>query len=147
MTTQNPRYAYAIGSGWNTALASLTNPENLSQFVVRGQPVPPTTQPVNLFPIIKVAGSAAPKGYGRVDHVWTWAVLPQAAVQWIEDTFFTSGTAVSAAVTINTRRHNRATYTRYNAYAQLLIPTINYTYRQNMFVGVSLIFYGLIASS
>lgn len=147
MTTQNPRYSYAIGSGWNVALASLTNLENLSQFVVRGNPVPVSTQPVNLFPIVRVAGSGKPKGYGRVDHAWTWSVLPQAAIQYLEDTFFSSGTVVSAQVTINTRRQNRGTYTRYNAYAQLLIPTVNYTYRQNMFVGVTMLFYGLTASS
>lgn len=147
MTTQNPRYSYAIGTGWNTALASLTNPENLSVFVVRGQPAPPTSQPVNLFPIREVTGGGKPYGYGRVDHVWLWPLLPQLAVKWIEDTLFSSGTVVSAQVTINTRLHNRDTYVRYNAYAELFAPGRDYTYDRKMFRNVALLFYGLVASS
>lgn len=147
MSTQNPRYQYAIGSGWNTALTSLTNPENLSQFVVRGNPAPPTSQPVNLYPIREITGSGQPIGHGRVDHVWLWPLLPQAAVLWLEDTFFSSGTVVSAQVTINTRLHNRGTYSRFNAYAELFAPGRDYTYDRQMFRNVALIFHGLVASS
>jgi len=149
MTTQNPRYSYAIGAGWNTALASLTNPENLSQFVVRGLPAPPNSQPVNLFPIREITGSGKPLGHGRVDHAWLWTLLPPAALLWIENTFFSSGTLVYAQVTINTRTHNRGvtTYVRYNAWAELPMPGRDYTYDRTMFRNVTLRFYDLIASS
>jgi len=139
------RYSYAINSGWNVALVSLVNPEDRAEFMILGNTAPPTTQPVNLFPVRRIAASGAVRGFGRVDHVWTWPLLPQAAVQYLETLLFSSGTVVSAQVTINTRKQNTASYARYNAYAELFLPDTSYTYDRTMFRNVQLQFRGLVA--
>lgn len=139
------QYQYAIASGHNVALVSLINPENRDEFMVLGNRLPPTAQPVNPFPVRRVTLSGKEHGSGRVDHVWRWSILPQDAIEYIEDTLFSSGTVVNAACTIYTRKHNRDSYGRYNAYATLWVAGGDYTYDRRMFRDVQLRFRNLVA--
>lgn len=144
-----PRYQFAIASGWNVALASLTNVEALLYPYTKPRLIPPKTQPINLFPVRTVLFSGRPRGDGRVDHVWVFDVLPAAALQYLVATFYSNATVVSAQVTINTRRQELGltTYSRYNAYAELFVPGDSMRYDRKFFRDVQWRFYKLTAAS
>lgn len=75
--------------------------------------------PLSEFPVRDVALSGKPRGDGFVNTRWT-LVLGVLAVAFVEDYLFSSGTVVSAPVTIYTRQHVRGTtYLRRNAYIEL----------------------------
>jgi hypothetical protein len=133
-------YDYRIAAGTDVALVSLTNVEDLLTFA-------PRSQPVDIYPVRRTVLSGAVVGNGTVNHVWTWAVLPIADVKLLEDTFFTSGTVVSANVTIYTRRHDRAAYTRYNAIAVLPQPGQDFEYDRKYARNVRLTFRNLTAAT
>ncbi len=140
-----PTYSYSIAVGHNVALASLTNIENIPQFQYHGAALPPSTQPVDLFPVRERVLSGKEIGGGTINHVWTWQVLPIAALEYIEDTFLSSGTVTWANVTIYTRKHNQQTYGRFNAYIILPQPNVDYTYRQRRVLNLNLRFRNLVA--
>lgn len=132
-------YDYRIALGSNVALGSLSNIESILAPYADGRILAPAVQPVNPFPVRTVLMNGRTRGDGRIDLVWSWNVMPILAFKYIQDTFFSSGTVVSAAVTIYTRRHDRNTYQRYNAYATL--PTG--TYDRNTMRGVAWVFTNL----
>lgn len=115
-------YEYAIASGFNVALLSLTNVETLLGY-------PPNVQPVDPYPVRQITLSNRVIGSGTPVVIWTFRdAVPITVVKTIEDTFFSNGVDLWANVTINTRRHNRSDYERYNAIASLPQPQVNYTY-------------------
>jgi len=114
------QYSYAIAAGWNVALVSLTNVETLLG-------VPPRTQPINRYPVREKVLSQREYGHGARFHVWEFDEgIKKAKLEILEDTYLTSGTVVSAQVTIYTREHIQNTYTRWNAW--LYLPLVNQDY-------------------
>lgn len=115
-------YAWAAGHG--VALASLnavaTELRAHNYRAVGGlrYAVEPTSQPVDLFPVRTLLGSGVERGDGRVDHEWQMT-LTTYALEYVLDTYLSSGAVVSAAMTINTRRHDLNAYGRYNCYLTL----------------------------
>lgn len=131
-------YDYRIASGWNVALASLTNVEDIPAFkVYPGVGLAPKTQPVNRYPIRVVALDQRVYGDGTPVLDWLFEYLPVAAVYYIENTLHSGGTVVGAANTIYTRQHDLLTYARYNVYSELFVPgdTMTY-YKQEVFTNV-----------
>lgn len=135
-------YQYKFGAGWDTPLANLLNPEVCSEFRVNGRNMPPTTQPVNLYPVRTSAMSGRVFGDGNVDHIWRWTVLPREAIALIKTTLALTS-AVSAQATINTRVHETNTYERFNCWVELFIPEVDYRYDRRMFRDVVLRFHDL----
>lgn len=130
---------YALALGSNVALASLGNIiEILRERNRRTENGPRwqvgiTSQPVDAFPVREVSLSGKERGDGTINHEWN-LVLATYGVKYLLDTYLSSATVVSAAVTINTRQHMLAAFRRYNANIVLPKPGDDITYlRQNVF--------------
>jgi len=114
------QYAYAIGS--SIALASLNNFENhyhsVNRKLVDGKlyPVVIASPILDFYPIRRLSQAGIESGDGRVDHEWN-VVLCTYGVKTLYDEWWSSGSVVSTAVTLNTRRFERGDYVRVNAYA------------------------------
>lgn len=105
-----PFYDYRLALGWNVALGSLTNAED-----VFGQP--PVTQPLDRFPVRRLALAGLETGGGRIDTEWQFLdVLPLAALDSFLTTYFAAGASVAVQVTLYTRLRDLDEYRRYNAY-------------------------------
>lgn len=133
-----PQYDYRIATGHGVALGSLTNVETLLTLA-------PVSALVDPYPVRVRVLSGREYGHGTINLTWRFRALPVAYFKVIEDTFHTSGTVVSAAVTIYTRRANRATYTRYNAWSILPQPEAEYTYNERFVYDLEWRFTGLVA--
>src|SRR5574338_803381 len=112
-------YDYRIAVGSSVALGSLINVEDLLWPYTRPRRIVPRSQPVNAFPVRTTLGSGRVRGDGAINHAWEFTAIPVAAVDYLMTYLFSSGTAVSTAVTISTRRHELDDYARFNAYAVL----------------------------
>ena len=130
---------YALASGHDVALAGLTAVQTALYANNRRTPtgaryqVGVTSQPVDAYPVREIALSGVERGDGMVFHEWS-LVLATYGVKYLLDTWLSSAAVVSAAVTINTRRHWLADFARYNAYLVLPKPNEDITYiRQNVF--------------
>ncbi len=141
-----PRYSYAIASGHNVALVSLTNIETLWLPYTMGIEVPVISNPVNPYPVKSRMGSGRIRGDGDIDHEWLVSSLPLAALDYLIDTLLvTSGNVVkSKAVTIYTRKHDRGAYARYNTYLTLPAPEEDYDLNQELVNDLHLRFTKLI---
>lgn len=142
--------SYAWGAGHGLALAALKNIENelltYNRQTAGGAifPVGISSQPVDLFPVRTPLMAGYERGDGLVDHVLSLK-LGKLAVKFVLDTYLSSGAAVSAAMTLYTRRHELDTYARYNCYLNLPKPGQDIEYvRQGVF-RVTLRFSNLVA--
>jgi len=115
-------YGWAAGHG--VALAALNSVANELQARNRRQAtgalyrVGVRSQPVDAFPVRVMLGAGYEWGGGRIDHEWQMT-LAAYAVDYVMDTYLSSGASVKAAMTINTRKHDLNTYGRYNCYLHL----------------------------
>lgn len=126
-------YLYAIATGSSVALASLINVEDLLWPHTKPRRIVPRSQPVNAFPVRTTLGSGRVRGDGAINHAWEFTAIPVAAVDYLMTYLFSSGTVVSTACTIYTRRHDLDDYARYNAWAVLPVPGQDMEYlRQNV---------------
>lgn len=118
------RFQYAFALGSNVALASLNNVENHLGSVNRREvggaltPVSIVSPLLDLFPIRDTLLDGGERGDGLVNHEWMLTLCTY-GLKFYLDTYFASGATVEVAMTIYTRRHELATYTRYNAKAIL----------------------------
>lgn len=129
-----PRYSYAIATGENVALDSLTNFETLFKpYWNPAREVAPTSLPVNETPVETELHDGSVRHDGLITHEMRWAVLPMAAIdKYIDDFFVVSGNRVSTrAVTANFRRYDRLIYARYNCLAVFPQSGVDYTEIQN----------------
>ena len=115
-------YSYSIAVGSSVALGSLSNIEDLIHPYTRPRRITVRSQMVNAFPVRTVLGSGRERGDGTISHSWEFTAIPKAAVDYLMTYLFSSGTVVSTAVTIYTRRHELDDYARYNAYA--ILPVV-----------------------
>jgi hypothetical protein len=134
-------YDYRWATGHDVALASLTNVENdLATYAVQ-KPFAIRSQPVNTFSQVRETLDGYVIMDGLFDHTWQISALTRAGVKYIEDTYMTSNE--STAITIYTRRHNRESYTRYNAYIKPFTFGDDIDYQRNKFVNITLTFTNL----
>jgi len=144
-----PKYQYAWAAGHNVALASLTNVEiDIGNYNYRQTggglfPVAIQTQPVDAFPIRTMVDAGYERGDGIINHAWTMT-LAKFGIKRILDEFLSSGTIVSAAVTINTRRHELDSYVRANCYLTLPKPGQDIRYIRHNTFEVTLRFTNLV---
>lgn len=117
-----PFYSYSIAVGSSVALASLSNIEDVLLPYTRPLRIAPRSQPVNAYPVRTVLGSGRERGDGLVTHAWEFTAIPVAAVDYLMTYLFSSGTVVSTACTIYTRRHDLDDYARFNAQVILPVP-------------------------
>jgi hypothetical protein len=145
-----PIYSYAWAAGHGVALASLTNVEtDIGNFNYRVAGAAFTrvaiqSQPVDAFPVRTVLDAGYERGDGRIDHAWVMT-LAKYGIKRILDEFLSSGTVVSASVTINTRRHELDDYKRWNAYLILPKPGQDIEYIRADVFRVTLRFQNLVA--
>jgi hypothetical protein len=132
-------YSYAWSAGHNVALANLTNIEtDIGRFNFRMTGgaftrVAIQTQPVDVFPVRTVLDSGYERGDGVINHALVMT-LAKYGVKRVLDAYLSSGTVVSAAMTLYTRRHELDTYARYNCYLILPKPGQDIQYvRENVF--------------
>jgi len=96
-------------------------------------PVAVPTQPIDLFPVRGFVYSGRERGDGFVTHDMQ-LVLATGGLKHVLDTYLSSGSIVSAAMTVYLRRHELDTYARYNCYLSLPKPKQDITYvRQGVF--------------
>lgn len=118
-------YAWAAGHG--VALNALKNIENelltYNRQTAGGAifPVGIRSQPVDMFPVRTRLMNGTERGDGLVDHVLEMTIADM-AVDYVLDTYLSSGTAVSAAMTFYLRRHELRTFARFNGYLVLPQP-------------------------
>ncbi len=118
---------YAWGSGHGLALASLSNIANevgaRNRRTAGGKLFPVGIQSplLDLFPVRRMLRSGKERGDGMVDTSLTMT-LALGGYKYILDTYLSSGTVVSAAMTFYLRRHELDTYARYNGYLTLPSP-------------------------
>lgn len=122
-------FEYAIAAGWGVDPETLVNIEALL-----GQP--PLSQPPDEFPVRTVTLDGQEWGDGRVDHELLFLdFIPVSKIKVIEDTFHSSGTVVSAPVTLQVRHHQRDAYALYEAYSILPQPQEDFTVLDYMIDG------------
>lgn len=140
-------YDYRWASGFNVALANLRNVETDLFPYTTPRLVAPQSGIVNTLPRRTKMLNASVKGDGTINLEWRFSTLSITALEYIIDTYLTTANVVQAskAMTIYTRQAELNTYTRYNAYLELPVPGIDYTYRQNAAVDLVLRFSGLSA--
>lgn len=118
---------YAWYPGHNIALATLVAVQTVADFTYGGLGVQIVSDPVNAYPLRTRLESGRERMDGRIDHTWRVARgVTIAAVDYVIDTYFSTPTGLDAAITINTRRHDRGTWARYNAYLAYPIPGQDY---------------------
>lgn len=131
--------AYAWAAGHNVALNSLRNVENdVNPYNRRTtndayRRVAIASQPVDMFPVRSMLLSQRERGDGMVTHEWVMT-LGTLGIKYILDTYLSSGTVVSAPMTIYTRRHELAAFARFNCNLTLPKPKEDIEYlRHNVF--------------
>ncbi len=117
-----PFYSYSIAVGSSVALASLSNIEDLIWPYTKPRRIAPRSLIPDMYPVRTALGSGRVRGDGSVQAAWEFSALPKAAVDYLMTYLWSSGTAVSTAVTLYTRQHELDQYTRFNAYAVLPVP-------------------------
>lgn len=133
-------YDYRWATGYNVALADLDNVENDLLPYTNNRLLAPRTQPLKLYPIRRKTESGAIIGNGRSVHIWRWNALPIAALNYIEDTYITTGGVQQASkpMTIYTRQANQLTYLRVNVEIELPQPDEDYTYDRGYAVNLNI---------
>lgn len=136
--------SYKWAAGFGVALGSMPFVEDDLYPYLRGRRVAPRSQPVDPYPVRTMVQAGYELGDGRIDHAWEMTLLTD-AIEYIIETKFSLTATTYAACTINTRRHERDNYTRYNAYIILPKPGQDIVYvRQGVF-RVTFRFTGLAA--
>lgn len=116
-----PTPDYRWGAGAAVALAALKNvftelypynTQRTGQMPARFGVVSP---PLDDLPVRFVKGSGREGGGGQIDHEWNLTITAR-AYTYVLNTYLSGGSAVDAAMTIYTRRHDLDTYTRYSCY-------------------------------
>lgn len=138
---------YAIGAGFNLAVASLTGVSSITQLNVDGRVRGPKTRPVEYFPTRVQTLSGKVYGDGNITHEWRFGVMLPSGLNYIQDTYLNGASSlrVSDAVTIQTRRHDREGWQRFNAYLNLPVAGEDFEYDSGYIVNLVLKFTGLIA--
>lgn len=119
-----PSADYRIALNHDVALASLANiqttlyPYNYRVSGGLKKPVGIWSPVLDPYPVRTQAGDSWETGDGFVNTYWL-LTLALFGVKALMDTYFTSGTVVSANATIYTRRHLHNDYVRYNAIIHL----------------------------
>lgn len=121
-----PNYLYALATGWDVALASLTNMETFflpyvaPYGITSLAPSSPTYDP---FPVEKEMMDGYIRGDGEPLVEWGIKALPYTALKAYIDTYLTTDGIIvkSKKATIYTRRKELATYQRANVWT--LYPT------------------------
>lgn len=138
---------YAFYPGHSIALATLTEIASISYFKSQGVILLPNTQPVNLYPLrTRVESGRERMDEGAGDHPWRFTGLPYTALDYVIDTFFSSVDGFSPPVTIQTRRHDRGDWKRFNCYLSYPQPDRDYRADNTLkdwVVDVTLWFYDL----
>ena len=115
-------YSYSIAVGSSVALGSLSNIEDLIFPYTRPRRITVRSQMPDMYPVRTTLGSGKVRGDGAAQATWEFTAIPVAAVNYLYTYLWSGGSAVSTAVTILTRRHELATYARYNAQAIQPVP-------------------------
>jgi hypothetical protein len=139
-----PFYDYRIAVGSSVALGSLSNIEDVLYPFTAPMRIAPRSQPVNAYPVRTVLGSGRVRGDGTVDHAWEFPALKAGAVNYLLYALLFPGGVVSTAVTVYTRRHEAATYARYNAWAILPLPGQDLEYLRAGVIRLTLRFSDLV---
>ena len=140
-----PFYSYSIAVGSSVALASLTNVEVLLYPYTKPRWIAPRSLIPDMYPVRTTLGSGRMRGDGSAQAVWEFSALPKAAVDYLMTYLWSSGTAVSTAVTIYTRQHELDQYIRANAYANLPIPGQDIEYLRQGVLRMTIRFNDLVA--
>ena len=135
-------YSYAIATGHNVSLGSLTNFEDIPELAFGGRNLPPRSQPVDTFPVRTLLMNGRVRGDGMINQVLTWDVLPVLGLKALIDDYLTTGGAVvvSKPCTLYTRLHDLDTYKRYNAYIVYPQPNEDYNYDRTYVFNLNLQF-------
>lgn len=115
-------YSYSIAVGSSVALGSLSNIEDLIYPYTRPRRITVRSLIPDLYPVRTTLGSGRMRGDGAAQASWEFTAIPKAAVDYLMTYLWSSGTVVSTACTIYTRRHELDEYFRANAYAILPVP-------------------------
>lgn len=133
-------YDYRWATGYDVALINLVNVETNLFPYARNYFLPPKTQPLKLYPIRRKVESGRIIGNGRTVHIWHWDALPVAALNYIEDTYITTGGVQQASkpMTVYTRQANQLNYIRVNVEIELPQPDEDYTYDRGLVFNLNL---------
>lgn len=118
---------YAFASGWNVALASLNNVQthlgSHNRLTVGGALIPVTIRAsiIDPFPARTNPMDGGETGDGFVNQDWLLS-LALYGYKYLLDTYFASETVTQANWTVYTRRHQLATFQRFNCIAVLPSP-------------------------
>ena len=134
--------AYAMASGHNVALGSLTDMAEFVAPYVYGIYLPPRSPELDFYPVRKIPISTRTKGGGSISHIWQYDALPVAAFEDMLSTFATPG--IANPVTINTPIHTEQDYRRFNAYLDYPQANVDFTYTSYFIVNIVLRFSGLV---
>jgi hypothetical protein len=118
-------HEYKIALGSNQPAGSLVNIEDVTN-VKR----PPRHTPIAYAPVKSTLLNGNTRRDGRNDFVWKFDSLPDEGFQQIIASYLTSsGTVVGGTtVTVNTYDVRAGTYIRANAYLNLPLEDVDYTY-------------------
>lgn len=142
-------FDYAFAAGWNIPLGSLSNTEETFGSRNRSAsgvlyPITIRSQPVRLYPVATPMESGRVRGDGHVSHLWEmW--MYNTASSYVMSLF----TAASVKWTIYTRRHDLATYTRFNCWAVMpgVLQEGDLVYLNKDYLSVNIHFTDLVVSS
>lgn len=118
---------YAFAAGWNVALASLNNAQthlgDRNRLTPTGEKIPVSIRAsiIDPFPVRTNALDGGETGDGFVNQDWL-LTLALYGYKFLLDTYFASETVTQANWTISTRRHQLATFQRFNCIAVLPSP-------------------------
>ena len=118
---------YAFAAGWNVALASLnkvqTHLGSRNRLTPTGKLIPVSIRAsiIDPFPVRVNPLDGGETGDGFVTQDWL-LTLALYGYKYLLDTYFASETVTQANWTIYTRRHQLATFQRFNAIAVLPSP-------------------------
>lgn len=141
---------YAWAAGWGVADGSLVAIEDdLASYMGSGPTAVPfaiRSQPPRRFPVRERLGSGRIRGDGFADQLTlTIPVLTRAAMERIQDEFFSGGTVVSAKVTVRLFVHDLNEFRRFNAWFELYNPDDDGEHQLGEFRNVQLRFHDLQA--
>lgn len=138
----------AWGAGWNVPDGSLVLfSTDLSPYTVprMGITITPRAPLIDMFPIRSLTLDGSERGDGQVNLNWGVAGVYYAAEGYIEDTYLSGGTIVSAKMTIVTWQRNHNVLKKFNCWLNLPKPGQDYSYDSNFVLDLQLRFTDLIA--
>lgn len=114
--------SYGMAAGYNVADASIQTFKTQLLSYLDGIPFVIRSQPVNRYPVRTTLLSSAVYGDGTPLHTLIIPVLSRSAHARLQTVYLSSGSLLSAKVTLRTRLHDLDTWSRYNAYFVLYNP-------------------------